>query len=211
MLQLLTLLYYIRCIVYTYYYCTGSAPSAALFFTSYEYTKQVISPYTVQHHQSISHCIAASVGEIVACLVRVPTDNIKQKLQVGQYNNIKHTVNNIYNTHGLTGYYRGYLTTLMREIPFSLIQFPLYEYGKQQLALYNNVIECKPYESALIGSLAGGLAAGLTTPIDVAKTRIMLNQTQLHTSNSIYNVLYDVYNNKGVTGLFAGIQPRVAW
>ena len=31
---------------------------------------------------------------------------------------------------GIRGFYRGYLPTIMREIPFSLIQFPLWEYFK---------------------------------------------------------------------------------
>ena len=33
---------------------------------------------------------------------------------------------------GLRGFYRGYLTTVAREIPFSLIQFPLWEYLKKK-------------------------------------------------------------------------------
>ena len=35
---------------------------------------------------------------------------------------------------GVLGLYRGYFTTLAREIPFSLIQFPLWEFLKKQLA-----------------------------------------------------------------------------
>ena len=33
---------------------------------------------------------------------------------------------------GLAGFYRGYLTTVAREIPFSLIQFPLWEELKRR-------------------------------------------------------------------------------
>ena len=35
---------------------------------------------------------------------------------------------------GIRGFYRGYLTTVVREIPFSLIQFPLWEWLKQRVA-----------------------------------------------------------------------------
>ncbi len=39
---------------------------------------------------------------------------------------------------GLTGMYRGYLSTVVREIPFSLIQFPLWEYLKVHLNRFVN-------------------------------------------------------------------------
>lgn len=36
--------------------------------------------------------------------------------------------------------------------------------------------EATPLQSAMCGSVAGGLAAAVTTPLDVAKTRIILSQ-----------------------------------
>ena len=41
---------------------------------------------------------------------------------------------------GVLGLYRGYFTTLAREIPFSLIQFPLWEFLKKQLASATNQV-----------------------------------------------------------------------
>merc|ERR1712077_70341 len=77
---------------------------------------------------------------------------------------------------GLSGLFRGYSTTVLREVPFSCIQFPLWEWLKLKVA--SSKPEGKkgttPLESAVCGALAGGFSAGLTTPLDVAKTRIML-------------------------------------
>lgn len=61
--------------------------------------------------------------------MRVPSEVIKQRSQAGQggsFQLFKQTLS----AEGLAGFYRGYGSTLMREIPFSVIQFPLWEFLK---------------------------------------------------------------------------------
>ena len=57
------------------------------------------------------------------------------------------------------------------------------------------------------------MSAGLTTPLDVAKTRIMLAESGSAEARnkSTVQVLSKVFNEKGVRGLFAGLTPRVMW
>ena len=69
------------------------------------------------------------------------------------------------------------------------------------------------WENMVLGSIAGGCAAAVTTPLDVAKTRLM---TQTLTAKAerytgIRHALQHVYAEGGVAGLFAGIKPRVLW
>ena len=101
--------------------------------------------------------------------------------------------------------------TLMREIPFAMIQFPIYEglkveWGERQGAPTN------PLQAAACGSFSGGIAAALTTPLDVIKTRLMLGADKdgkLYTSAA--DVVRRVWTEEGGATFASGIQPRVMW
>jgi len=59
---------------------------------------------------------------------------------------------------------------VLRELPFSFIQFPIYEMLKKRWAEEQGS-SITPAQSSLCGSVGGGIAAALTTPFDVIKTR----------------------------------------
>lgn len=112
--------------------------------------------------------------------------------------------------------YRGYGVTIMRDIPFSMIQYPLWEWLKTitPANLSNNL---KLFVDSCYGSVAGAVASATTTPLDVAKTRIQLAEVEdgpdcetRQTQNPI-RVLRFVYQQKGITGVFSGFVPRVMW
>ncbi len=75
---------------------------------------------------------------------------------------------------------------MLRDIPFSAIQFPLYEFLKMKTINYyaaKNMhdadrIQIPAYCNSINGSIAGSTAGLLTTPFDVIKTRKMTFQTQ---------------------------------
>ena len=56
---------------------------------------------------------------------------------------------------GWLGFYRSFLTTILREIPFGTIQYPLWEYLKSKVAKANKKKKCEPYQSAICGSISG--------------------------------------------------------
>ena len=191
----------------------GSAPGAALFFSTYEYLKPLIMESRVIESEPLSHMIAASIGEAAACLVRVPTEVLKAKLQIGETVGLMHTFQTVLREpYGLLGgLYRGYGITLLREIPFAMIQFPLYEYGKVAWSAKQEM-PVSSVQAAICGSTSGALAAAVTTPLDVLKTRLMLGKDKAGIPyNSALDVLYRIRNEEGMATLFRGIQPRVMW
>ena len=116
----------------------GSAPGAALFFSTYEMTKQRLQRLeSVKLPDPAVHMLAASCGETAACLVRVPTEVVKQRMQAGLSTSAINTMTSIIAKEGgVPGLYRGFGITIMREIPFSFIQFPLYEFMKVYRSVY---------------------------------------------------------------------------
>jgi len=142
--------------------------------------------------------------------VRVPIENVKQKMQAGQYAKMSDALNGIRKLDGAPGFYKGFTTTVMRDVPFSFLQFPLYEALKKQWAVYQGH-ETAPYQGALCGAFAGAVAASFTTPLDVAKTRLMLGaDTNGVRYTTMTSTLSRVYAEAGIPGLFRGLGPRVS-
>ncbi|XP_072307741.1 mitochondrial S-adenosylmethionine carrier protein isoform X2 [Eucyclogobius newberryi] len=111
----------------------GSFPNAAAFFVTYECTKSLLGSagwLAAPHVAPVTHMLAASLGEVVACLIRVPAEVVKQRTQASPRSTTYHMLLATLRQEGIKGLYRGYGSTVLREIPFSLVQFPLWEYLK---------------------------------------------------------------------------------
>lgn len=172
-----------------------------------------------------------------ACLVRVPTEIVKQRMQTGVYKSIGEAVAGIRAAQGFSGFYRGYFSMIAREIPFSFIQFPLWEGLKVGIKLLHDalipsvnrkltiIIAFAQYQwsqsqnapvsslqGAVCGSIAGGVAASITTPLDVVKTRLMLGKDAkgVEYKNTL-DTFSRVYREEGVKRLFSGVGPRTMW
>lgn len=120
----------------------GSAPGSALFFSTYETSKALLTYLSGSSSSSNSspwiHMTSASIGEIVACLVRVPTEIVKQRMQAQMFARTRQCIRCMWNERGLRGFYRGYFIQLIREIPFSFIQFPIWEQLKKRWSIYQH-------------------------------------------------------------------------
>ena len=185
----------------------GSAPGAASFFTMYEAAKRFLP----NERPALNHMGAACLGEVAACVLRVPTETIKQKMQAGQHKSMVEALTKTIQNEGfIGGLYKGYPVTVAREIPFALIQFPLWEALKKRYAHDDKGQKNNLYAS-LCGSVSGGFAAGVTTPLDVAKTRIMLGKDKhgVAYTHKVSETLMRIVKDEGVKALFSGFVPRV--
>ncbi|XP_050355952.1 S-adenosylmethionine mitochondrial carrier protein-like [Nymphalis io] len=192
---------------------TTSIPTTSLFFMSYETTKKAFEPMVKTQYASLVHMLAASVGEVLACIIRVPTEIAKQRKQTYTGSEKRSSIRilvHAFRTDGFrNGVYRGFLSTVVRDLPFSFIELPLWELFKTFIKDRNDG-QITSFQSGLSGSVAGALAAAATTPLDLAKTRIMLAEDYAATRKvRIRPVLADIYLQAGLRGLFAGVAPRM--
>ncbi|KAJ5657153.1 S-adenosylmethionine mitochondrial carrier protein [Penicillium longicatenatum] len=120
--------------------------------------------------------------------------------------------------------YRGAGITIAREIPFTVLQFTMWEsmkeaYAKRYLQPASAVTNPKSLAdtqisastSAMFGSVAGAIAAGLTTPLDVIKTRVMLTRRGDGSGNVRVKDIIRGIAHEGMGAFWRGIGPRVAW
>ncbi|KAG7561842.1 hypothetical protein FFLO_02743 [Filobasidium floriforme] len=202
----------------------GSGPGAAAFFTTYEYLKRTLPRNidVLEQAPAANHLVSSMGAEIVSVVIRLPLEIIKSRTQTAAYGadtTLRKSLRMVWRNEGLKGFWRGYGGTLARDIPFTITQFPLYEYFKKVLAhrfpSEKGDGEATAVHSALAGSIGGGVASLVTQPVDVVRTRIMLEAKKSHAdplqslqSTSLYPRIVDLYKNEGLAALFKGTGPR---
>jgi len=131
------------------------------------------------------------LADFAASFVYVPSEVLKTRLQLqGRYNNpffqsgynykgTTHAARTIIRQEGFSALFYGYKATIVRDLPFSALQFYFYEQGQTWARQWKKSREIGLPLELLTGAAAGGLAGVITCPLDVVKTRI---QTQVNPS-----------------------------
>nr|CUU98831.1 hypothetical transcript [Hymenolepis microstoma] len=193
----------------------GSAPGAALFFVTYETAKK--ASMNVGAPLGMASMLSACAGDV-------------QRTQTQPHLNVRIVFRESIKEEGWRGLYRGYWSQLSRGLPFCLIQYPIWELLKRTMEQYNREHHQKDCfiqvdslakeervgpslsktQFAICGAVAGAIGGIFTTPMDVAKTRIMLAKkgTPLASGN-VFVTLKTIYREGGASGLFAGLLPRL--
>jgi solute carrier family 25 protein 39/40 len=98
--------------------------------------------------------------------------------------------------------------TLLRDVPFSAIYWTCYEYIRAQLQARWRV---QGFIVDFLSGVSGGLlAAGLTNPVDVIKTRRqMVLDPASNDPQRMWNILRQLLAEEGPRGLWKGIVPRM--
>uniref|UniRef100_A0A2C9WGK8 S-adenosylmethionine transporter n=1 Tax=Manihot esculenta TaxID=3983 RepID=A0A2C9WGK8_MANES len=183
----------------------GALPASAIFFGVYEPVKQKLLKTLPENLSAFAHLTAGAIGGAVSSLIRVPSE----RMQTGQFASAPTAVRLIVTKEGFKGLYAGYGSFLLRDLPFDAFQFCIYE---QLLMGYKLAAQrdLKDPEIAIIGAFAGAITGALTTPLDVVKTRLMV-QGPANQYKGFFDCARTITKEEGVHALLKGIGPRIIW
>lgn len=104
-----------------------------------------------------------------------PFDVVKQRMQLGYYRNVPHCVKSVLKVEGINAFFRSLPTTLMMNMPYGCVMVATNESAKKVL---NPSGRYSLFSCLTAGCIAGGVAAALTNPLDVIKTRLQTQDLQ---------------------------------
>lgn len=192
----------------------GAGPAHALYFSSYEKLKRVLSGTETGGKNPIAQMAAGTVSTMLHDAIMNPADVIKQRIQMynSPHKNAVSCALTVLKQEGLQAFYRSYPTQLAMNIPFHCTHLAIYEFTQEQL---NPKRTYSPVAHTISGGLAGALAAAITTPLDVCKTLLNTQEANvLKTSKTsqvkgFFNAISIIYNCCGVRGYFNGLNARM--
>jgi len=114
---------------------------------------------------------------------------------------------------GMIAFFRSLPTTLVMNIPYAGFHFAAYESFSRILGGNDGEIHT-PLANLGAGAAAGGLAAALTTPLDVVKTRLQTQATggpELVRYTGLFQTFRTVLAEEGIRGFFVGAGPRIVF
>merc|ERR1719391_593366 len=214
-------------------------PTTVTYFTMYEQLKVMIdqmrrkhSADTNSHSPSWVSLTAGGLARWFAVTIVNPLELTRTKMQSQKmpWSQVTRCLRDLVSTQGVRGLWNGYTATLLRDVPFSALYWPLYEQCKAIMNLYTS-----NRDSFLVnfgsGAVAGSVASTVTLPFDVIKTikQIEMGEKDIMgvkpgthrrsvpiykkvssgRSRSNMTIAKEWVREQGPKGLFAGLVPRL--
>jgi len=206
----------------------GGVPAGALFFAVKDYSKQQFSASGLS--KEAATLLAVTVANVPYWLIRCPSEVLKTQQQVNLYGtNSRSLAANLVELGKSGQLYGSYGSNLVYSLPADIIKFLVYEalttgvLGRQGVSSGRTGQKIEGIEAAVLGAMAGLVSQVFTTPLDVARTRIMTNTVPLTSSSeeqegegkgegegekSTQGALAAIVREEGLGAAFSGIKPR---
>ncbi len=186
-------------------------PTTVIYFTSYEQLKHRMWRSLGPDWAPLT---AGALARIWAVTVVSPLELVRTKMQSKKmtFAEVSVAMKTSVRNEGVLSLWRGYTPTLYRDVPFSALYWFCYERLRM---LFERP---RSFTSTFIaGAVSGTIASAVTLPMDVIKTRRQIElgeaEFKLHQKSpkpkATFLVAKEIVRSQGVSGLFAGLTPRV--
>lgn len=217
---------------------------SGLMFTGESFALECLQPgANIESDKSAQTAVnvffAGSFGGFIKCLVLVPSDLIKCKMQVDpgragktfMYSSSIDCFSKVYRSEGIRGLYKGFGVTTLREVPAFGLYFFVYRhslnlldkffYDENKLKLKNaSLMKHGAVQPGLTTVIAGGLAGSIAWiciyPFDVIKSHIQVStySTKMAQGGSrcmtILETASHLYSQYGVKAFTRGMGVTIA-
>lgn len=173
-------------------------PRTALRYSIFDHLKNNYSNDNISNLKKLSFGMIA--GGTEAIILTTPSEVIKVQL-INNKNDSITTLKNFYKNNGIKGFYKGSLSTTLRQSTNHGITFLTVENLRPR---FNEIDYIKPYSSLFAGMIGGTIAVTLNNPIDVIKTYKQSDRLNDSTSK----IIKEIYLNKGIKGFYSGLALR---
>ncbi|KAJ2158814.1 Carrier protein, mitochondrial [Coemansia sp. RSA 552] len=204
----------------------ASGPSTVIYFVGYDYLRQWMGRQMRRRprwapHEKYAALAAGCVARTAAVAAIAPIELVRTRMQASATHDFRTVMQHVADEirHGGPRIlWRGLVPTLWRDVPFSAAYWFGYERWREgvyaPLFLPDGApqgLTARLATAFCSGASSGVVAAALTTPFDVAKTRRQIDRTTnpRATAHSLIHVIRDIVHADGPRGLFAGLAPRL--
>ena len=186
-------------------------PSTVIFLTTYEQLKArfVKNSTNPDKYDLMMLSTSSIVARTCAVLAVSPLELIRTKMQSQKmgFKDVKKAVAITLKSEGLTGLWKGIGASMFRDVTFSAIYLPLYEYLRPRKPHSDDLSH---FRNIFLASLISGGTAGLITlPADVIKIRFQLGLGETGIQMTTTQFVKEILSSHGFRGLFNGLVPRL--
>lgn len=200
-------------------YLIGDGLSGAVKFATFELTRRYTEKRLAMKYHGIGRFLCAAFAMFACSIVLVPAEVLKTRLQAGAVSSLSGAITSILKTEGIRGLFAGYYATLVRDIPYTMLELGIYENLKVLLQRLrkpssgssNDNSTANVNDELFAAALTGGVTAFFTTPLDLIKTKLMMQATTGGKYAGVLDALTSIYLEGGLPALFVGSAARVAW
>ncbi|KAL8675641.1 MAG: hypothetical protein Q9186_007688 [Xanthomendoza sp. 1 TL-2023] len=219
-------------------------PANVIYFTGYDILRShKRSPVNQFINDGYAPLVAGSVARVSAAAVISPIEMFRTRMQaapagssgVGVFKETLLGLRKLVHAQGYSSLWRGLTLTMWRDVPFSGLYWWGYEAGRNRLrdlryptvtqdatrssSLNDENHSATFVDSFLAGATSGAVAAIVTTPFDVGKTRQQVTDDHQKKApaakghlrpeeRSMPRFLYHIWKEEGAPGLFRGWAAR---